>query len=149
MPVGVVGPATWGEWGRRLVITSFGAHQRTRQHGCRVSLQRRFISDVVVALVTTVTSGPQGEMGRRRGLSIDFARHSSFRDFRPAARDFIQIAFLAPPAAPGPAPAYQFKHSRVNLSDEFRNGCPPTAVNNKNIDAVRRMIRNRQACGLP
>ncbi|GBP26673.1 hypothetical protein EVAR_23443_1 [Eumeta japonica] len=34
----------------------------------------------------------------------------------------------------------EFKRGRVNLSDEFRDGRPPTAVNNKNIDAVRRMI---------
>ncbi|GBP75145.1 hypothetical protein EVAR_42388_1 [Eumeta japonica] len=34
----------------------------------------------------------------------------------------------------------QFKHSRVNLIDEFRDGRPPTAVNNKYIDAVRTMI---------
>ncbi|GBP26714.1 hypothetical protein EVAR_23485_1 [Eumeta japonica] len=34
----------------------------------------------------------------------------------------------------------EFKRGRVNLSDEFRDDRPSTAVNNKNIDAVRRMI---------
>ncbi|GBP29672.1 Putative inorganic phosphate cotransporter, partial [Eumeta japonica] len=34
----------------------------------------------------------------------------------------------------------EFKRGRVNLSDEFRYGPPFTAVNNKNVDAVRRMI---------
>ncbi|GBP49258.1 hypothetical protein EVAR_102201_1 [Eumeta japonica] len=34
----------------------------------------------------------------------------------------------------------EFKHSSVNLSDEFLDGRPTTAVNNKNLDAVRRMI---------
>ncbi|GBP50122.1 hypothetical protein EVAR_42803_1 [Eumeta japonica] len=34
----------------------------------------------------------------------------------------------------------EFKCSRVNLGDEVPDGRPPTAVNNKNIDAVRRMI---------
>ncbi|GBP58648.1 hypothetical protein EVAR_38109_1 [Eumeta japonica] len=34
----------------------------------------------------------------------------------------------------------EFKCGRVNLSDEFRDGRPSTAVNNKNIDAVRCMI---------
>ncbi|GBP32753.1 Beta-glucuronidase [Eumeta japonica] len=34
----------------------------------------------------------------------------------------------------------EFKRGRINLSDEFRDGRPSTAVNNKNIDAVRRMI---------
>ncbi|GBP40904.1 Histone-lysine N-methyltransferase SETMAR [Eumeta japonica] len=34
----------------------------------------------------------------------------------------------------------EFKRGRVNLSDEFRDGRSSTAVNNKNIDAVRRMI---------
>ncbi|GBP13995.1 hypothetical protein EVAR_102687_1 [Eumeta japonica] len=34
----------------------------------------------------------------------------------------------------------EFKRSHVNLSDEFRDGHSSTAVNNKNIDAVHRMI---------
>ncbi|GBP42522.1 hypothetical protein EVAR_81972_1 [Eumeta japonica] len=34
-----------------------------------------------------------------------------------------------------------FKCGRVNLSDEFHDGRPSTAVNYENIDAVRRMIR--------
>ncbi|GBP82409.1 hypothetical protein EVAR_99100_1 [Eumeta japonica] len=34
----------------------------------------------------------------------------------------------------------EFKRGRVNFRDEFRDGRPSTAVNNKNIDAVRRMI---------
>ncbi|GBP55243.1 Putative uncharacterized protein FLJ37770 [Eumeta japonica] len=34
----------------------------------------------------------------------------------------------------------EFKHGRVNLSDELRNGRPSSAVNNKNIDTVRDMI---------
>ncbi|GBP86766.1 hypothetical protein EVAR_66674_1 [Eumeta japonica] len=34
----------------------------------------------------------------------------------------------------------EFKCDRVNLSDEFCDGHPFTAVNNKNIDAVRRML---------
>ncbi|GBP71998.1 Putative uncharacterized protein FLJ37770 [Eumeta japonica] len=34
----------------------------------------------------------------------------------------------------------EFKRGRVNLRDEFRDGRPSTAANNKNIDAVRRMI---------
>ncbi|GBP81089.1 Histone-lysine N-methyltransferase SETMAR [Eumeta japonica] len=34
----------------------------------------------------------------------------------------------------------EFKRGRVNLSDEFRDGRPSTAENNKNIDVVRRMI---------
>ncbi|GBP04576.1 hypothetical protein EVAR_3927_1 [Eumeta japonica] len=33
-----------------------------------------------------------------------------------------------------------FKRSRVNLSDVFRDGGPFAVVNNKNIDAVHRMI---------
>ncbi|GBP51277.1 hypothetical protein EVAR_48370_1 [Eumeta japonica] len=31
-----------------------------------------------------------------------------------------------------------------NLSDEFRDGRPSTAVNNKNIDAMRRMIKTNR-----
>ncbi|GBP79117.1 hypothetical protein EVAR_54477_1 [Eumeta japonica] len=34
--------------------------------------------------------------------------------------------------------------SAVNLSDEFRDGRPSTAVNNKNIDAVRRVIETER-----
>ncbi|GBP13996.1 hypothetical protein EVAR_102688_1 [Eumeta japonica] len=34
----------------------------------------------------------------------------------------------------------EFKRGRVNLSNEFHDGRPSTAVNNKNIDAVHRMI---------
>ncbi|GBP52342.1 hypothetical protein EVAR_38489_1 [Eumeta japonica] len=34
----------------------------------------------------------------------------------------------------------EFKRARVDLSDEFRDVCPSTAVNNKNIEAVRHMI---------
>lgn len=34
----------------------------------------------------------------------------------------------------------EFKRGRINLSDESRDGRPSTAVTNKNIDAVRRMI---------
>ncbi|GBP65569.1 Putative uncharacterized protein FLJ37770 [Eumeta japonica] len=34
----------------------------------------------------------------------------------------------------------EFKRGRVNFSDEFRDGHPYTAVNNKNIDSMRRMI---------
>ncbi|GBP06761.1 hypothetical protein EVAR_91705_1 [Eumeta japonica] len=34
----------------------------------------------------------------------------------------------------------EFKRCRVNLCDEFRGGRPSTAVNNKSIDALRRMI---------
>ncbi|GBP76768.1 hypothetical protein EVAR_57293_1 [Eumeta japonica] len=34
----------------------------------------------------------------------------------------------------------EFKRGRVNLSEEFRDGGPSTAVNTKNIDAVRPMI---------
>ncbi|GBP94723.1 hypothetical protein EVAR_100433_1 [Eumeta japonica] len=34
----------------------------------------------------------------------------------------------------------EFKRCRANLSNEFCDGRPSTAVNNKNIDAVRRMI---------
>ncbi|GBP43762.1 hypothetical protein EVAR_28937_1 [Eumeta japonica] len=33
-----------------------------------------------------------------------------------------------------------FKRGRVNLSDGFRDGHPSTAVNNKTIDAVRRVV---------
>ncbi|GBO99277.1 Putative uncharacterized protein FLJ37770 [Eumeta japonica] len=33
------------------------------------------------------------------------------------------------------------KRGRVNLSDEFRDGRPSTAVNNKSIDAVHRLIK--------
>ncbi|GBP46082.1 hypothetical protein EVAR_41435_1 [Eumeta japonica] len=36
--------------------------------------------------------------------------------------------------------APEFKRGRVNLRDEFFDYCPSTAVNNKNIDGVRRMI---------
>ncbi|GBP04705.1 hypothetical protein EVAR_3665_1 [Eumeta japonica] len=43
----------------------------------------------------------------------------------------------------------EFKGGRVNLCDKFRYGQSSTAVNNKNIDAMRRMIRNRQARVLP
>ncbi|GBP49994.1 hypothetical protein EVAR_37079_1 [Eumeta japonica] len=32
------------------------------------------------------------------------------------------------------------KRGRVNLKDEFRDGRPSTAVNDKNVDDVRRMI---------
>ncbi|GBP46586.1 hypothetical protein EVAR_95048_1 [Eumeta japonica] len=35
----------------------------------------------------------------------------------------------------------EFKRDRVNPSDGFRGGRPSTAVNNKNIDAVRRVIK--------
>ncbi|GBP76320.1 hypothetical protein EVAR_59266_1 [Eumeta japonica] len=35
----------------------------------------------------------------------------------------------------------EFKHSLVNLDDEFRDCRPSTAVNNKNIVAMRRMIK--------
>ncbi|GBP42967.1 Putative fatty acyl-CoA reductase CG5065 [Eumeta japonica] len=38
----------------------------------------------------------------------------------------------------------QFKRSRVNLSDEFRDGRPSIAVNNKNIDSVRGMIETTE-----
>ncbi|GBP81610.1 hypothetical protein EVAR_21240_1 [Eumeta japonica] len=34
----------------------------------------------------------------------------------------------------------EFKRGLVYLSDEFRDGRPSTALNNKNIDVVRRMI---------
>ncbi|GBP91725.1 Putative uncharacterized protein FLJ37770 [Eumeta japonica] len=34
----------------------------------------------------------------------------------------------------------EYKRGCVNLGDEFRDGRPSTAVNNKNIDSVRRMI---------
>ncbi|GBP94942.1 hypothetical protein EVAR_86560_1 [Eumeta japonica] len=34
----------------------------------------------------------------------------------------------------------EFKRGRVNLSDEFRDGHPSTAVTNKNIDVVLSMI---------
>ncbi|GBP30281.1 hypothetical protein EVAR_27893_1 [Eumeta japonica] len=34
----------------------------------------------------------------------------------------------------------EFKRGRVNLNEEFRNGRPSNAVNNKKIDAVRHMI---------
>ncbi|GBP97397.1 hypothetical protein EVAR_69871_1 [Eumeta japonica] len=34
----------------------------------------------------------------------------------------------------------EFKRGHINLSDEIRDGRPSTAVNNKNVDAVRRMI---------
>ncbi|GBP51045.1 hypothetical protein EVAR_87622_1 [Eumeta japonica] len=34
----------------------------------------------------------------------------------------------------------EFERGRVNLSDEFRDGRPSTAVNNKNIDAVRQIF---------
>ncbi|GBP54828.1 hypothetical protein EVAR_87901_1 [Eumeta japonica] len=33
----------------------------------------------------------------------------------------------------------EFKCSRVNLSDEFRDSCPSTAMNNKNINVVHRI----------
>ncbi|GBP20858.1 hypothetical protein EVAR_80676_1 [Eumeta japonica] len=36
----------------------------------------------------------------------------------------------------------EFKRGRVSLGDEFREGRPSAAVNNKNIDAVRRMIES-------
>ncbi|GBP92012.1 hypothetical protein EVAR_41609_1 [Eumeta japonica] len=35
----------------------------------------------------------------------------------------------------------KLKRGRINLSDVFRDSCPSTAGNNKNIDAVRRMIK--------
>ncbi|GBP55879.1 hypothetical protein EVAR_89705_1 [Eumeta japonica] len=59
---------------------------------------------------------------------------------------------------PGKATIYnwlaEFKRGRVNLSDKFRDGRPSSAMNNKNIDAVRHMIEtdrhvtyhNIQAC---
>ncbi|GBP60198.1 hypothetical protein EVAR_81343_1 [Eumeta japonica] len=34
----------------------------------------------------------------------------------------------------------EFKRGRVNLSDKFLDDRPSTVVNNKNIDAVRRMM---------
>ncbi|GBP66479.1 Histone-lysine N-methyltransferase SETMAR [Eumeta japonica] len=34
----------------------------------------------------------------------------------------------------------EFKCGRVNLSDEFRDNLPSTAVNNKNINSMRRVI---------
>ncbi|GBP32593.1 hypothetical protein EVAR_25952_1 [Eumeta japonica] len=34
----------------------------------------------------------------------------------------------------------KFKHGLINLNDEFLDGRPSTAVNNKNMDSVRRMI---------
>ncbi|GBP18472.1 hypothetical protein EVAR_93877_1 [Eumeta japonica] len=34
----------------------------------------------------------------------------------------------------------EFKRYRVNLSDEFREGRPSTAMNKRNVDAVHRMI---------
>ncbi|GBP08842.1 hypothetical protein EVAR_78244_1 [Eumeta japonica] len=37
----------------------------------------------------------------------------------------------------------EIKRGRVNLSDKFRDGRPSTALNNKNIDAVRRIITDR------
>ncbi|GBP37915.1 hypothetical protein EVAR_21451_1 [Eumeta japonica] len=37
-------------------------------------------------------------------------------------------------------PKLVFKHGRVNLSNEFHNGGPSTAVDNKSIDALRHMI---------
>ncbi|GBP45926.1 hypothetical protein EVAR_41227_1 [Eumeta japonica] len=36
----------------------------------------------------------------------------------------------------------EFKRGRVNLSNGFLHGRPSTAMNNKNIDAVRRMIKS-------
>ncbi|GBP49812.1 hypothetical protein EVAR_83761_1 [Eumeta japonica] len=42
----------------------------------------------------------------------------------------------------------EFKCGRVNLSNEFREGRPSTAVNNKNIDTAP-YDRNREACKLP
>ncbi|GBP44224.1 Putative uncharacterized protein FLJ37770 [Eumeta japonica] len=36
----------------------------------------------------------------------------------------------------------EFKRGCVNLSDEFRDGRLSTFVNNKNIDAVRRMVES-------
>ncbi|GBP08033.1 hypothetical protein EVAR_2853_1 [Eumeta japonica] len=38
------------------------------------------------------------------------------------------------------------KRSRVNLSNEFRDGRLSTAVNNKNIDAVHRIIQINSMC---
>ncbi|GBP38119.1 hypothetical protein EVAR_80402_1 [Eumeta japonica] len=35
----------------------------------------------------------------------------------------------------------EFKRGLVNLNDEFSDGRPSTAVNNKNIDAVRLIIK--------
>ncbi|GBP61046.1 hypothetical protein EVAR_51178_1 [Eumeta japonica] len=44
-----------------------------------------------------------------------------------------------------PAPTrHQFKSGRVNISNKFRDGRPSTAVNNKSIDAVRRMIETHR-----
>ncbi|GBP67891.1 hypothetical protein EVAR_38359_1 [Eumeta japonica] len=38
------------------------------------------------------------------------------------------------------APRKEFERSLVNISDEFRDGRPSTAVNNKIIDVVRRIM---------
>ncbi|GBP63776.1 hypothetical protein EVAR_40376_1 [Eumeta japonica] len=35
----------------------------------------------------------------------------------------------------------EFKHSHLNLSNRFRDDRPSTAVNNKNIDAMRRIFK--------
>ncbi|GBP24232.1 hypothetical protein EVAR_80085_1 [Eumeta japonica] len=43
----------------------------------------------------------------------------------------------------------ELKRRRVNLSDKFCDGCPATAVNNKNIDAVRRMIKTDRQVLVP
>ncbi|GBP12972.1 hypothetical protein EVAR_79310_1 [Eumeta japonica] len=38
----------------------------------------------------------------------------------------------------------EFKRGRVNLGHEFRDGSPPIDVNNKKINAVRRMIETQR-----
>ncbi|GBP77765.1 hypothetical protein EVAR_98458_1 [Eumeta japonica] len=48
---------------------------------------------------------------------------------------YIRTAFKRPTVR-----VRQFKHGRVNFSDEFCGGRPSTTVNNEKIDAVRRMI---------
>ncbi|GBP71101.1 hypothetical protein EVAR_53381_1 [Eumeta japonica] len=43
----------------------------------------------------------------------------------------------------------KFKRGRVNLSDEFRDGRSPIAINEQNHGCCAPYDRNRQACDLP
>ena len=81
-------------------------------------------------------------------LSRENFRSMIFYDFKcnlTAQQSFARLQTTFGDKAPCKTTIYswfaEFKRGRVNLSDEFRDGRPSTAVNNKNIDAVRLMIK--------
>ncbi|GBP10985.1 hypothetical protein EVAR_5537_1 [Eumeta japonica] len=77
---------------------------------------------VVTSLVTTAVTIPRFKMGQRGRLVARVLRS--------------EIKILR-----GNMPQqWEFKRGRVNPSDEFRDDRLSSAVNHKNIDAVRRMI---------